>query len=54
MSASRRYPIVTLPQLAFAPLAEIIPLQIAARALAVARGLTPGEFARIGKVTDSE
>ncbi len=54
MSASRRYPTVTLPVLAFAPLAEIIPLQLAARTLAMARGLTPGEFARIGKVTDSE
>jgi len=29
-------------------------LQLAARTLAMARGLTPGEFARIGKVTDSE
>jgi len=54
ISASRRYPTVTLPTLAFAPLAEIIPLQLAARTLAMARGLTPGEFARIGKVTDSE
>ena len=54
MSSSRRYPTVALPHLAFAPLAEIIPLQLAARQLALALGLQPGEFARIGKVTDSE
>lgn len=54
VSASRRYPTVSLPALAFAPLAEIIPLQLAARAMTLAIGLNPGEFARIGKVTDSE
>lgn len=48
------YPVTVLPALAYAPLAEIIPLQHAARALAVAEGLNPGEFAHIGKVTDSE
>lgn len=54
MTTSRRYPTVALPPLAFAPLAEIIPLQLAARAMTLANGLVPGEFARIGKVTDSE
>ena len=54
VQTTRRYPITTLPQLAFAPFAEIIPLQLAARALTLACGLVPGEFARIGKVTDSE
>ena len=54
VSTTRRYPTVSLPPLAFAPLAEIIPLQLAARTLTLACGLTPGEFARIGKVTDSE
>jgi glucosamine--fructose-6-phosphate aminotransferase (isomerizing) len=54
VQTTRRYPTLALPQLGFAPLAEIIPLQLAARALTLACGLVPGEFARIGKVTDSE
>jgi glucosamine--fructose-6-phosphate aminotransferase (isomerizing) len=54
VSEPKPYPVTVLPALAYAPLAEIIPLQHAARALAVAEGLNPGEFAHIGKVTDSE
>lgn len=48
------YPVTVIPALDYAPLAEIIPLQHAAGALTTAIGLIPGEFAHIGKVTDSE
>jgi glucosamine--fructose-6-phosphate aminotransferase (isomerizing) len=43
----------TLDEL-YAPLAEIAPLQLLARRLALDKGLTPGRFERAGKVTRAE
>lgn len=37
-----------------APLAEIVPLQLLARQMALAQGLTPGRFEQAGKVTREE
>jgi glucosamine--fructose-6-phosphate aminotransferase (isomerizing) len=54
VSEPKPYPVTIIPALDYAPLAEIIPLQHAAGALTLAIGLQPGEFAHIGKVTDSE
>lgn len=38
----------------YAPLTEIVPIQLLARRLAIEKGLTPGEFERAGKVTRHE
>lgn len=43
----------TLDEL-YAPLAEIVPLQLLARQMALDKGLTPGKFERAGKVTLKE
>lgn len=45
---------ITLPDVWLSPLLEILPLQFLARALAIARGLEPGVFTRITKVTTAE
>ena len=38
----------------YAPLTEIVPVQLLSRRLAIAKGLRPGEFERAGKVTRHE
>lgn len=38
----------------YAPLSEIVPIQLLARRLAIGKGLKPGEFERAGKVTRHE
>jgi glutamine---fructose-6-phosphate transaminase (isomerizing) len=46
--------VVALPETWLAPLAEIVPLQLLARRMALALGIAPGSFRYISKVTAKE
>ncbi len=45
---------IEIPDVAFSPLVEIMPLQLIAREMALRQGIEPGSFRYIGKVTLAE